>query len=247
MQKVITIPDIGMVSITKKSNATRIKLRVHPNKGILVTIPHNLKFKIGEEFVYKNLEWLKDKLKNIREKKQQDIFTPESIFITRKSSVKFIPFDSENLKAKFDGQNISFYYNPSLIDFSDKGIQDFITKFIVRSLKIEASDYLINRAYHLSDRTKIKFNKISIGTASTRWGSCSSCNDIILSCRLILLPDELINYVILHELCHVLYKNHGIMFHSLLDKLVNGRSKELNNLLKKHSTEPVPGDYRFLK
>ena len=50
------------------------------------------------------------------------------------------------------------------------------------------------------------------------------------------LPDELIDYVIIHELCHTIHKNHGPKFHKLLDRLTGGHHLELRRRLKTYST-----------
>ena len=50
------------------------------------------------------------------------------------------------------------------------------------------------------------------------------------------LPDELIDYVIIHELCHTIHKNHGPKFHQLLDRLTGGHHLELRRRLKTYST-----------
>jgi predicted metal-dependent hydrolase len=245
MKKIISVPDIGTVLLLKKTNATRIKLRIHPEKGISVTIPYQMKFDEGEKFLYKNIDWLRNNLEKQTNKKLENLFSPSCVFITRKSEVKFILHNKNTFTAKLDNHNINFYYNPDNVDFNRRDVQRFISKFIVKSLQVEASDYLINKAFDLADKVNIKFNEISVGTAETRWGSCSNSNNIILSCRLMLLPDVLIDYIILHELCHVIHKNHGLEFHALLDKLVGGKSKELNKMLKQYSTRIIPGNYRY--
>lgn len=74
--------------------------------------------------------------------------------------------------------------------------------------------------------------RVAIKNNVSNWGSCSSKGNINLNMRLILLPEHLQNYVILHELCHLRYPNHSPQFHALLDSLLGGRettlSRELN-------------------
>ncbi|MEI7885423.1 MAG: M48 family metallopeptidase [Clostridia bacterium] len=59
---------------------------------------------------------------------------------------------------------------------------------------------------------------VKITTATTRWGSCSVKNALCFSYRLLLLPDELIDYVVVHEMVHILVKNHGVKFYQLVAK-----------------------------
>jgi predicted metal-dependent hydrolase len=61
---------------------------------------------------------------------------------------------------------------------------------------------------------------------TTLWGSCSSRNNISLNMKVVCLPEELIDYVILHELAHTRVKNHSNDFWVLMNKLVgNGKAK----------------------
>ena len=73
--------------------------------------------------------------------------------------------------------------------------------------------------------------RVAIKNNVTNWGSCSSKGNINLNMRLILLPEHLQGYVILHELCHLRHQNHGPQFHALLDSLLGGREKELQREL----------------
>ena len=85
-----------------------------------------------------------------------------------------------------------------------------------------------------SERTGIGYNKLTIRKAHTRWGSCTREGNISLSLYLAALPDELIDFVCVHELCHRIHPNHSADFHSLVDHHLGGREKELNAKLKKY-------------
>ncbi len=67
---------------------------------------------------------------------------------------------------------------------------------------------LTQRAVALAGQHGFRYNKIFIRNQRTRWGSCSARNNISLNSKLMQLPDELIDYVILHELLHLRIKNH---------------------------------------
>jgi predicted metal-dependent hydrolase len=96
--------------------------------------------------------------------------------------------------------------------------------------RASAKKHLIDRLDRLSQAHGFSYNRVFIKSQKTRWGSCSGKNNINLNINLIRLPDELIDYTILHELVHTRIKNHGRQFWEQMDKLV-GDSKKLDKKL----------------
>ncbi len=65
----------------------------------------------------------------------------------------------------------------------------------------------------------VTYNKITIRCQHTHWGSCSSKGNLNFNCLLILLPDEIIDSVIVHELCHIKQMNHSAKFYAEVEKV----------------------------
>ena len=78
--------------------------------------------------------------------------------------------------------------------------------------KSQAKQYIPDRCKELADQHGFQYNKLRITSAMTRWGSCSSKKNLNFSYRLIMAPKEAIDYVIIHELCHLRQMNHGPKF-----------------------------------
>jgi predicted metal-dependent hydrolase len=97
--------------------------------------------------------------------------------------------------------------------------------------KTEAKIMLVNRLNLLAEEYGFHYNTVSIRNQKTRWGSCSTRNNINLNIKLAVLPDKLIDYVILHELMHTRIKNHSKAFWQTLDVLV-GNAKILAKELR---------------
>lgn len=97
--------------------------------------------------------------------------------------------------------------------------------------RAEARKKLVNRLNELSEQHGFSYNKVFMRSQKTRWGSCSSKNNINLNMKLVRLPDEMIDYVLLHELVHTRIKNHTNAFWAELNKFVGdakGMSKKMN-------------------
>ena len=97
----------------------------------------------------------------------------------------------------------------------------------------KAKVYLTSRISHLANKYGFEFNRLFIRNQKTRWGSCSSRDNISLNMKLVFLPVELQDYVILHELVHTRHKNHGKKFWNAMDKLV-GDAKGLRKKMRQH-------------
>ena len=100
--------------------------------------------------------------------------------------------------------------------------------------RVKASRHLTGRLNRLAKKHGFAVNGISIRSQKTRWGSCSRNNNISLNARLVLLPEDLVDYVIMHELVHTRIRNHGKDFWAQLDICVGNNSKALASRLRKY-------------
>jgi predicted metal-dependent hydrolase len=92
--------------------------------------------------------------------------------------------------------------------------------------KTSTREILVNRLKELSEMNGFSYNKVFIRNQKTRWGSCSAKNNISLNMKLLLLPEELRDYVILHELVHTQIKNHSPKFWEELEKYVGDAKRK---------------------
>ena len=99
---------------------------------------------------------------------------------------------------------------------------------------LEARDILVSRLEEMAKIHNFKYARVSIKNQKTKWGSCSAKNNINLNINLTRLPDELRDYVILHELVHTRFKNHSKKFWAELDKVIGRSAKELSKKLRKY-------------
>ncbi len=122
---------------------------------------------------------------------------------------------------------------------SGKAISSPLTKKEIEQMRRQARSELVPRLHQLAiengftDKTGTQpmYNRVAIKNNVTNWGSCSGKNNINLNMRMLRIPKHLCDYVMLHELCHLKYHNHGKEFHSLLNTLCNGDEKSLHREL----------------
>ena len=111
-------------------------------------------------------------------------------------------------------------------------------KNLVEWLKSEAKKYLVNRVQFVSSKIRINFKSLNLKGYRAMWGSCNSRSEICLNWKLVMLPKKVIDYVIVHELCHIVEPNHSKSFWSLV-KQYDSEYIENKNWLKKNGIEVI--------
>lgn len=210
----LIIPEIGVITIVKTRINRRISIRVTP-RHVRVSIPYRVSFDTGEDFLLKNIEWVRNKYNQLR---YQFKFYDQQVIKTLFGNIHI------NIKqgslGKFrvirENDRISVYMSGE-VDSSD--LQHKMRQRMIQLIRKEGLIYLSKRTEELSKRHGLRFQRIQISSALTRWGSCSSANVISLNYRLVFLPQELCDYVILHELAHTVHKNHSKAYWSYLYSL----------------------------
>ncbi|MCC6290853.1 M48 family metallopeptidase [Candidatus Nomurabacteria bacterium] len=86
--------------------------------------------------------------------------------------------------------------------------------------KDRAYELAIERVQYFNKKHKFIFNKINIKNQKTRWGSCSKKGNLNFNYKIVLLPQRLADYIIVHELCHLKEFNHSKKFWNLVEKVI---------------------------
>lgn len=233
-KKILEIKDIGVIHLFKNKNAKNLRIILKPNKPARVTVPFRVPFKTAEDFLFSKLHWIKenlDKLKKLESNKH--VFDEETEFKTRYHALSIKRHTLNFFKYKIQDGLLEFYC-PADCDIKNSFAQKAIYQAIIETLRFEAKNYLPERVNELSLKHNLVYKRVFIKNLKSRWGSCSSKNNINLNLHLMRLPEKLIDYVILHELAHTKEKNHGKNFWNFLNSLIP-EAKLLNKELKKHS------------
>lgn len=102
-------------------------------------------------------------------------------------------------------------------------------------LRAEAKAYLPARVAEIANACGLSYGRVTIRATRSKWGSCTWQNNISLSLYLMLLPRHLIDYVIIHELCHTRHHNHSEAFHAMVNSMVGSRERELRGELRRYT------------
>ena len=217
--------ELGVIHVQRRYNAKRFNFRCAAD-GIHVSMPIDATKKELDEA----LNSVRPKLIAARPKTEQRIID----FGYRIDAPHFIfgvhPCEGKGVTARSEFGKMDVYC-PKNTDFSQEHIQQWLRKVIVEALKRNAKIVLPLRLMELAAKHGFKYGEVRISSALGSWGCCTGRNNIRLSWRLLMLPEVLMDYVILHELCHITHKDHSPNFWAALNGLVGGDAKELQRQL----------------
>ena len=220
------------ITLYRSEKAKKINISIRPFKGVRVAVPRLNSFRQAKQFVVLKKLWIKKHVTQMKQfEDRQTVFNWNTPYKTKYHTLKLI-------KSKIDIINYNYTDNqlfiiiPESKNILKSDVQDFILNAIEETYRLEAKSYLPNRVEKLAKTYGLCYNKVKINNAKTRWGSCSRENNINLSLQLMRLPDNLIDYVILHELAHTKVKNHSVQFWHFLDSLTDNKAKSLDKELK---------------
>jgi len=227
-------PTLGTIEFIRNERSKHIRVRIL-NSGLKVTLPP----RASENDAMKFINSIRTKIIQKQEKLEKGLQT-RNILIDESSKLQTLTFvveakavNRKNIYFALKSSTLSIEF-PVGTDCTTVENQKYFWNGISYFLRKEAKRLLPDRTKQLADKYGFTFTDVKIQSSKTRWGSCSRAKSINLSLYLMLLPAYLIDYVILHELCHTREMNHGDKFWAWMDKVTDGKSKELRAELKNY-------------
>jgi predicted metal-dependent hydrolase len=225
--KVVQFKQIGSVNFIKNRRSKNIKIRVKPDQSVHVSFPFYVSSSEVSQFVMKSINWITEQQQKFETKKSK---IEAGQFQTKLHSVVILEGTENKTKVNFNEIEIR------LVDFDSDSSRNYLENVMIGIYRYEAKKLLAPKINELAQKHGFQINKITIRNNKRNWGSCSSKNNISLNLQMMKLPDELIEYILLHELVHTRIKNHGPQFWTKLDELTNFRARELSKKVRTYST-----------
>lgn len=187
--------------------------------GINIRIPIFLSKKEKSEQVNKFISWAENtiKEKKVSFRPENKIFKNGDELILYDNVLKIIisEIDTNSISGKIDTENIKISI-PKNLNQEDK--EKYISKMIARLLAKNYLGKIYEKLYKFNEIHRFGIiNNIRLKNNSTNWGSCSSKNNINISIRLLLAPEKVLDYVLMHELSHLKQRNHSAKFWAVVE------------------------------
>lgn len=229
-ERILEDKELGRLFVRTNTRARRLTFRTKED-GIYVTIPPGTPL----PEVKRAIEELRPRLLVARQKNTRPLIDLNYRIDTGFFKLSLVSGQRERFLSRSELGGMQIICPPDA-DFSDPDLQTWLRKVIEEALRRNAKVILPPRLYMHSMQHNLPYKSVRINSSNGRWGSCSARGSINLSYFLVLLPEHLIDYVLLHELAHTREMNHGEHFWALLDRMTDGKSSALRNELKQYRT-----------
>jgi len=194
------------LTVTRHPRARRLTLRLDPVAGELrLALPRGVALADGLDFAQQRSDWILTQL---------EALPPRIAFADGAE----IPYLGESHRISHDPQARRGVWRENC-SIRVSGQIEHLQRRITDFLKAEARRELTERAHAKAARAGRRVARISLRDTQSRWGSCSADGSINFSWRLILAPEVVLDYVVAHEVAHLVHMNHGPRFWALAEKL----------------------------
>lgn len=197
------------ITIIRKKPLKYSRISIKDDLSVRITVPTYFSDNKVQKIIEEKNIWIQKNLAKMKaRKKLTDNFGEDEVFyMGEKYSVIFINDKNKNIVLNPEKQEI--YINTEDQTKYKKILENWFIN--------EAKKYIPLRVKELNETLNYKFNKISIRNQSTRWGSCSGKGNLSFNFRLIKAPQDVMDYVIFHELVHLKEFSHSKKFWSLVE------------------------------
>ncbi len=229
MEKHFDDKELGRIVIRHSARALRYTLKIADGR-VVATMPARGSEKKMLALILGNREKIKEALKKYPARPPLDERTD---WQTATFRIRIVRTDRDNFYMSLK-EGVLQISTPQATDFADDEVQQLLKRMLASALRHEAKRCLPARLSAWAQKYGFAYRQVNINGSRTHWGSCTSGKHINLSLYLMLLPWHLIDYVLLHELCHLKEMSHNERFWGLLDQLTGGKAKALRAELKSH-------------
>lgn len=198
----------------RSKRAKYLRLKLSHSGELSVVVPQGISLKKASVFVESQVDWLERKLPELNLSEQKEYTKPEVLdlqYLEESWSLSYYPDDSQS--------SIRLTPDASSMQLTCSGLVDdkaLLKKTIGLWLKSKAEKNIPDRLSVLAQSHGFHYRRVTIRGQKTRWGSCSSQKNINLNYKLLFLPPSMVDYVLIHELCHTLEMNHSQRFWALV-------------------------------
>jgi hypothetical protein len=205
-------------TVRRSDRARRVRVAVDPEKGVEVVLPQRAPKRAAAEAVRELRPWIERRLAEAEAAREAVAARGHTV-----------PYLGETLTLKPERGRTRVHRRGDVLLVPHGDHRPALERWYRRNAKLEIAPRL-DRAVEALDTT---YTALTIRNQRTRWGSCSSTGAMSFNWRLLLAPEDVLDYVVWHEACHLRVLDHSPRFWALVERHVPGY-EEPRRWLRKH-------------
>jgi len=206
-----------------RSKRKTLSLQIAEDGTLIIRSPYKTDEKTIYQIIIKHKDWIEKKQKEMLSKSQlKNEVTNRKMFLYLGNRYKLQIVKDQRIPMIFDE---GFFLSESHLNDE--------REILLKWYKLKSYEIISERVDMYATKYGFKYEKIKITNAQKRWGSCSSNGNLNFSWRIIMAPMEVIDYVVIHELVHLVERNHSRSFWEKV-KLLYPQYEKHNEWLKEN-------------
>ncbi len=209
------------------SRAKHARITIKPSRQIEVVLPLGMPKREADKLVQQQQNWIQRTLTRMQRQApmKSDYAAPACIELPAICEKVQVVYVAEQKKP--------FIWNQKMSQLSVCNDKESVPELLRCWLKEHAKQYLPALLKEIASEMHVDYRAVSIRLQKMRWGSCSMQGNISLNAKLLLLPPQVVRYVLVHELSHLEHMNHSTAFWQyveLFEPDYRNRRRELRQL-----------------
>ena len=186
-----------------------VRLQISAADGLRVILPQQYPLSRAEEFIRAKQRWIKKKLSMMQH--NQEIYADDT-------HIQYLGVTLSIRRLKSVDSSATIRLADTELEISLPENVTEIRPIVDAWMRTRARDVIGALVNQHSRHMQVSYSKLNIRNAKTRWGSCSARSSLSFNWKLIMVPLETIEYVVIHELCHLREMNHSPSFWKLVEQ-----------------------------
>lgn len=217
----VEIKDNKVAYAVVKTKRKTIGIIVDMNGEVKVSAPLRISEKQIKEVVQKKADWIVKKVNEVIERNsnlvsRQFVSGEKFLYLGKEYTLEIVERDLGKVEVLMQEDTVVVYISQGL---SEESRKQAIKEALIKLYRQRFAETVKERIEKYSLQLKATPCKVVIKDQKTRWGSCSKKGNINLNWRLIMAPIDIIDYVVVHELCHLKVMNHSKDFWNLVESI----------------------------
>ena len=210
----ISIESDFNIKIIRTNRRKTISIQIDAGM-VQITVPNVLSDKTIQDIINSKKAWIREKLQlqsHITPARSKEYVNGEAFsYLGRNYHLKLTQNDTKGVKLK---------RGKLVLSTRDNSSEEYIKNQLTQWYWHNAEQHLKDKTRRYADIIRVSPKRVSLKHYKARWGSCTIANDIIYNWKIIIAPHRIVDYVVVHELCHIHEHNHSPSFWKLVGKVI---------------------------